>query len=83
MMVAHASKNMKKGCLFIAGETGVVTRNICVVALQKARTRALADPARPLLDTYPKDFILLQRHLLIYVHCCQEISLDVQQLIDE
>lgn len=83
MMVAYASKNMRKGCLFIAGETGVVTWNIRVDALQKARTRALAGPARPLLDTYPKDFILFQRHLLIHVHCCQEISLDVQQLIYE
>lgn len=69
-MMTRARKNMRKGRLFIAGETGVATLNISVNALQKARTRALASPARLLLDTYPKDSILLQRQLLIHVHCC-------------
>lgn len=81
--MTRAGKNARKELLFIAGETGVVTLNISANVLQKARTRALAGPARPLLDTHPKDSILLQKHLLIHVHCCQEIGLDVHQLMDE
>lgn len=82
-MMTHAGKNAREERLFIAGETGVVTLNISADALQKAGTRALAGTARPLLDTHPKDSILLQKHLLIHVHCCQEIGLDVHHLIDE
>ena len=42
--------------------------------LQKLEIDLPYDPAIPLLGIYPKDYFVLQRHMLIHVHCCSILN---------
>ena len=71
MSVDAEEDALQKEHLFTAGQ-GENWKSYCgnqCEGCSKLKIDLQQDPALPLLVSDPKDYVLLQQHLLIYAHC--------------